>query len=754
MAAGWGNMAGTKTGIPSPSLWAPQEFTDADTAAAPSRDGLKPPIGDYLVFLYLPFLAAVTVTFPTTADDPFITLRYAANLVHGYGLAFNPGQQVQGFTSPLHLLVAVVAYLLPGGHDLFKLKIASLIFGALAIREGAKLIAGITPRVWLRRVGFVALGSSIIIAYASTNGLETSLVTWLLVALIRRLVLSADERSWGTLAILAFLLVFARFDSLVPMACLAVAGFVVEQRQPWWRRSSWVLGAVVAALITVLSAYLIFGFPLPNTYYAKAMSLGEAIPQGFNYLQDNLAPALGGSGRSGLIATVVMITEFVLFTLGVVAVARHYRRCGYLLAAVVGQLVFILKSGGDWMVGGRFLAPVIVPLIVLELLGLIEGLSMLTNFHRVRAVQVTGACALVACSFLPFTSLMVPIWQMSGVSDQAVMSNGNYSNLSSLWSLLPSALACVKSGRSVATTEVGYLGFSRQDLGLVDMRGLTDSDIAHEASPTMKGRGGVLDKDWSNPGSPVGREILKAKPAVIATVDWDYTLPAPVIGQPILHGKYRFANSLQNGFATLWLFVRTGVTANCVLHPRSTNTSFGPGGLQVLRAAVQRTLTARSFDALVVTQADTHFHVERLDVQPPDRAALRMTQSGPPLEVDIGRTRYVEASPSLPDYEATTTVPSSGLLQDLPAQAASLLFQGTPVPWAGQYLLLPHEYRVPPFLQSTVGKSRARISATAQVSNGYLSRETISVVEPGHDVTATIYFYDMDRAAPIPTPTH
>ena len=106
----------------------------------------QPPLLD-AALLYLPFLASVSRTFASSSDDPFITLRYAANLVHGFGPAFNQGQHVQGFTSPLHPVVAVLAYLVPGGDDLLKLKLASLLFGLLAIREAGLLLYGIAPRV-------------------------------------------------------------------------------------------------------------------------------------------------------------------------------------------------------------------------------------------------------------------------------------------------------------------------------------------------------------------------------------------------------------------------------------------------------------------------------------------------------------------------------------------------------------------------------------------------------------------------------
>src|SRR5215208_1233784 len=36
--------------------------------------------------------------YPFVIDDAFISFRYAANLAHGHGLVFNPGERVEGYT--------------------------------------------------------------------------------------------------------------------------------------------------------------------------------------------------------------------------------------------------------------------------------------------------------------------------------------------------------------------------------------------------------------------------------------------------------------------------------------------------------------------------------------------------------------------------------------------------------------------------------------------------------------------------------
>ena len=325
------------------------------------------------IFLYIPFFIAVALTFAVTPDDGFITLRYAANLVHGEGLAFNSGQHVQGFTSPLDLLVAVIAYLAPGGLAMLKMKFASVVFGFLAVREGGRLLFNLDIPVWARRAGCLAVSTCAVIAFASGNGLETSLEMWLLIAVASRLVRGTEGCSSFVVGTFAFAAILARPDAIAPLACMALAGLVVERSIDVSRRAKWFVGAVIGVGLTAIGELILFDSILPNTYYAKDMPLGRSISLGYTYLSGALQP-IGPIGRQ---LNFVLILQCLFFATGTVAVFFRFRRCGYLVAAVVGQVLFILKSGGDWMVGGRFLAPAAIPFIAIEVLGAIEFTSLL-----------------------------------------------------------------------------------------------------------------------------------------------------------------------------------------------------------------------------------------------------------------------------------------------------------------------------------------------------------------------------------------
>jgi len=527
---------------------------EADDAPAPRPERTlphgKPPLLDAAVFLYIPFLASVSRAFASTTDDPLITLRYAANVVHGLGPVFNRGQHVQGFTSPLHLCVAVLVYLAPGGHDLLKLKLASLLFGILAVREAGILLYSVAIPRWARRTGAVAVGTSFILAYASSNGLETTLEIWLLMALARRLVLDGPSRSPLLLSLLAFGAALARPDAFLVLACMGVAGLIIERPLAFWRRISWVSGVVVAVVCIAGMGILYFNDVLPNTYYAKDVALGQAFSNGVQYLLDSLQP-LTGILANGLVVDL----QLVLVCVGIYAVVRVFPRFGYLVAIMVAQVLFILKSGGDWMTGGRFMAAAVIPMVLTEVLGLVSVVAYLHRHARpiyVRAVCVVTAAGLVACS-ISAPLFPDPVWHLTGTDDRSLLATGGYS-YSHLWATLPTYLGCLRSGQLVATSEVGNFGFSRQDLQILDIRGLTDRSIAKESPASVKHPWGVSGASLFEPTSPAGRVLLRMHPAVIATFD------APN-EKSLLGGAYKRVPSPKN-LGTL-VFVPSSTTHEC-----------------------------------------------------------------------------------------------------------------------------------------------------------------------------------------------
>ena len=291
-------------------------------------------------------------------DDAHITLRVVWNFVNGYGLTFNPDERVQAVTHPLWTLVLAAGHVVTRESYFTPLLISWILGVALVVvlvkwARTATLAAVLI--VWL-------LSSKAFVDYTS-SGLEYPL-SYLLLALFYAAYLRTPVdvavtpsalRWFGFIAVLAFL---NRADSAllyaIPLAEMTLRGVRAH-------RGAAVKACLVAALpaiVWLLFATIYYGFPLPNTYYAK---VATGIPrvlmfkQGVAYLFNSLAydPITLGS-----------IALSALMTFSVAGAPRRAAMSALLYVA------YTVSVGGDFM-GGRFFAmPFLVSVIsVIQIVG-------------------------------------------------------------------------------------------------------------------------------------------------------------------------------------------------------------------------------------------------------------------------------------------------------------------------------------------------------------------------------------------------
>ena len=222
-------------------------------------------------------------------DDGMISMRYAKNLAHGYGLVWNPGgERVQGFTAPLWTLYMSLFHLLPIPDRLTSLPIqvsgaVCVLIALVYIRRLALALAGGSARP---SGEFAALSAAALTAFYlplnnwSLQGMEVSVLTLLVVAsaciLVGRAYPGSQETgmpSEATFSPLPYLLLgvatLVRMDACVLLAAMALFGAVADRGNKW-RHALW--GAVMIVLAVgsqVVFGLLYYGDPLPNTYYLK-----------------------------------------------------------------------------------------------------------------------------------------------------------------------------------------------------------------------------------------------------------------------------------------------------------------------------------------------------------------------------------------------------------------------------------------------------------------------------------------------------
>jgi arabinofuranosyltransferase len=200
-------------------------------------------------------------------DDAYISYRYAANLVHGRGLVFNPGERVEAYSNLLYVLMMVPAFLLTGQDGIY--------FYSVTINLLLAIAALLLFMNHLRRLGQVpAFAGGLLFALclplwvAVASGLESVLVVALALGIWMAVERAAREESpplWPLMALTA-LMVLARADGFIVPA-LAVVYLAVKGR----RRQAVACGATLAGTVIALEAWrdAYYGAWLPTSYYVK-----------------------------------------------------------------------------------------------------------------------------------------------------------------------------------------------------------------------------------------------------------------------------------------------------------------------------------------------------------------------------------------------------------------------------------------------------------------------------------------------------
>lgn len=270
-------------------------------------------------------------------EDAYITLRTVDNLVHGYGLRWNVGERVQGYTHPLWMFALSVPYFLTREDFYTTIGLSLLTSGAAVLLLLALARTGVSALIAL-----VLLCLSRSFLDYSSSGLENPL-SHLLLALF--VLAYLHERRLRTLTLLAALLALNRNDAVLLLLPALLHASIASLRSRGLKQSASdaLLGALPLLAWELFSLFY-YGFPFPNTAYAKlntGLPKSELISQGFTYLINTFA-----WDTPGMIALALGV--------GVALFSGRLREV-LLGVGVVVYLVYVVRVGGDFMLG-RFVS--------------------------------------------------------------------------------------------------------------------------------------------------------------------------------------------------------------------------------------------------------------------------------------------------------------------------------------------------------------------------------------------------------------
>ncbi|HEX9596857.1 MAG TPA: hypothetical protein VF982_08270, partial [Anaerolineales bacterium] len=336
------------------------------------------------------------------SDDAYFSFRSIDNFVNGYGLTWNVQERVQGYTHPLWVLLLSVYYFFT--REIY----LTTIFVSLALALGSAwlIIYKLAATRWqgVAAVGLLCL-STAFIDY-STSGLENPL-SHLLFGIFLFLYLRGQETGkrllW--LALVAALAAVNRLDTLLL--------YLPALLYAWWQQGDKRRATLQVALgFAPLFAWEIFsviyyGFPFPNTFYAKAQNyvpLAQELWAGINYFLFTL-----------FFDPITWV--IILAALSVVVWQRQAKGISVTIGILL-YLIYVLLIGGDFM-GGRFLSVGYFGAVILLLVTLFPKFSLRKHWALLPALLLVSLMGSSPPYFLYAKGFETARW--NGVVDERMV---------------------------------------------------------------------------------------------------------------------------------------------------------------------------------------------------------------------------------------------------------------------------------------------------------------------------------------------
>lgn len=414
-----------------------------------------------------------------SVDDTFISMRVARNVADGYGFVYNIGENVEGFSNWLWVVLMAIPLKLGffSGADMLGLlwfaKGLSILFSVCTLIATYRFIKNIYVGDKKRDIyglyGVLGIISSAIFAAWSMSGMETTSFSFFLLASISLTVsLCLNDKSllstWVYLAIALVCLVLSRPEGIyLSLIILGVGAFFNRKKDRQIPLLS-IAGTVMICYVSLLVwRWSTFGELVPNTYYAKTGGGLRSYLFGIKY-------AVAGFGSVNALLLFLAPFAFLQF--------KDHRLVVALLVCILSASLFFLGySGGDWMPGFRFIVPAIPVTTVLAIIS-IKTLTERFDDRFVKystIVYVTVAIS-VLCSIFSGRTLIRA--QAPSLGSAFYSADGH---------LMPSHKLVAKwlKDHSDSTTlfacgEAGLIGYENQYLRMIDLNGLMDKHIARD----------------------------------------------------------------------------------------------------------------------------------------------------------------------------------------------------------------------------------------------------------------------------------
>lgn len=304
-------------------------------------------------YIFLGLLAVFTYVFIVNAwisDDAYITFRTVDNFMHGYGLTWNIQERVQVYSHPLWMFFVSAFYAFTSEAFYTTIIISFFLCLLTFIVMYRFFRKGNENHYWKPSFLLLTLIASKAFIDYTSSGLENPLSYFLAMLFCGVYIIRNKEFNRNNIFILVFIASLAfvnRADIIIIFLPAIVHTVWVGIKKYNWRVLSIVFYGFLPAILWFLFSMIYYGFPFPNTVYAKVFVDGvdfvDKLKRGIRYYRNSVL--------WDTLSHIVLLSSIVL------SIRKKSSRSLMLLSGVIIYIGYVILVGASAThMSGRFFA--------------------------------------------------------------------------------------------------------------------------------------------------------------------------------------------------------------------------------------------------------------------------------------------------------------------------------------------------------------------------------------------------------------
>ncbi|MBN8569150.1 MAG: hypothetical protein J0M18_05935 [Ignavibacteria bacterium] len=416
-------------------------------------------------------------------DDSYISFRFVKNFVQGYGLVFNPGEKVEGYTNLLWVLILSIFYAMKMNIESIS-QYLSMGFGILVLFQTYKISSLIEIKEDSKK-GKTSDSSSYLFNFIpvillvltgaynfwAISGMETCMfIAYVLAGIFYYIKNKNSEAPNYLFALFIFLASLTRPEGLYFFGLVIIHKVIISIKN---NKTGFIKDVFSKNNLITYAVYLVptglfilwrlsyYGYPFPNTAYAKTGFSSAYIDAGWVYFKNFFAAYM-------LYGIVFALPLYLLRK------KENFFEISLMYLLTLAYSVYIILVGGDVLKQFRFFLP-ILPFIYILFGKFLEDIML--NIKSKSSAGVSIALAItIAIGIFNYNS------QKEAIKKDVETENGLVEKMKLAGAWFNKKQTQLGRPLVLAATTIGAVSYF-SDVIVIDNLGLTDETIAHNPLP-------------------------------------------------------------------------------------------------------------------------------------------------------------------------------------------------------------------------------------------------------------------------------